>query len=402
MRSRLTSLTVLAVLGLAACSGTGQPGTTTSPAPTTAPASATPSVDPSPTPENTSCQDLVDRLSTEDRIGQLFMVGKMLTEPVDETYRQMLADSRAGHVLLLGDSRADREAVLEMTDALRAAAGEPGGLGLFVAVDQEGGSVQRLKGPGFEAMPSAQVQADRPIAELERSAAHWGGQLRAAGVNVNLAPVADVVPADREAANEPIGQLDRHYGTTPEEVTPRVEAVVRGYRDAEIATSIKHFPGLGHVVGNTDFSGNVADTTIGRNHPDLEVFRAGIEAGADMVMLATASYERLDSGVPAAFSPVVLDGLLRTDLGFQGVAISDDLGAAQQVAHIAPGDRAVRFLTAGGDIVINGDPTLQAEMTEAVRSLAAEDAEFADEIRVKATRVVALKARHGVVDCDPA
>lgn len=403
-RQPVLPVVALTVAGLAGCSGntaapsgpTPQPSASGTTATATTPVPTTGS--PSPAGEE-ACSALVDRLSPEDRIGQLFMVGKTSTESVDAAYRQMLAESRPGHIVLLGDSRAGTAAVKELTDSLRSAAPQPEGIGLFVAVDQEGGAVQRLKGPGFDTIPSARVQANRPVPELERSAEHWGGQLRAAGVDMDLAPVADLVPADRVADNAPIGQLERHYGETPEEVTPRVEAFVRGLDRAGLASSLKHFPGLGHVTGNTDFTGNVTDDSVGPDDPGLAVFRAGIGAGADTVMIATASYELIDPDVPAAFSSKVIDDLLRGDLGYTGVVISDDLGAAQQVANVAPGDRAVRFLSAGGDIVINGDPTLQAEMTLAVRVRAQSDPRFAEEIHAKTTRVLTMKAKRGAVSC---
>ncbi len=408
---RLIPVLAAAVLGFVGC--TTPVATTDAPTPTATPPAASPSVGEEtalPTPTSVEsppavgqevCSALVDRLTPEDRIGQLFMVGKTSTEPVGEDYRRMLTESRAGHVVLLGNSRDGTAGIKELTDNLRRAATETEGIGLFVAVDQEGGAVQRLKGPGFDNMPAARVQANRPLPELQRSAQHWARQLSAAGVDVNLAPVADIVPADHVADNAPIGQLERHYGETLDEVGPRVEAVVRGLDEAGLASSLKHFPGLGRVAGNTDFTGNVADNAIGRRDAGLAAFRVGIDAGADMVMIATASYERIDPGVPAAFSAVVIDRMLRGDMGFTGVVISDDLGAAQQVADIPPGERAVRFLAAGGDIVINGDAGLQSEMTQAVRDRAAADPEFNEEIKAKATRVLIMKANRGAVSCLP-
>lgn len=396
----------LATIALAACGspgpaspptpGTPPPAPGTAPTPGGEPLSGTPQ---SATPDPRSCTALVDGLSTEDRVGQLFMIGMNTGDPVTASYRQILTDSRAGHVVLLGNSSAGATAVKQLTDDLRAAAPQPAGVRLFVAVDQEGGMIQRLQGPGFDTIPAATVQAEQTPQELQRSAQHWAGQLRQAGVDVDLAPVADVVPQQRAASNAPIGQLRRHYGATPEQVTPLVQAFVRGMDEAGVATSLKHFPGLGHVAGNTDFTGNVEDDTVGRDDPGLAVFRDGIGAGADMVMVSTASYARIDPGVPATFSAVVIDDLLRGGLGFDGVVISDDLGAAQQVADIPAGERAVRFLAAGGDIVINGDPTLQAAMTRAVLDRAATDQEFADQIRVKAIRVVLMKAHRGAVSC---
>lgn len=344
---------------------------------------------------------LIDRLTPEERIGQLFMVGKTSTEPVTEEYRQMLATTHVGSVVLLGNSREGTARVKELTDSLRHSAAAPESIGLLIAVDQEGGQVQRLKGPGFDTMPSARVQANRPVPELERSAAHWGRQLVAAGVDANLAPVADVVPANRVANNAPVGQLERHYGETVAEVSPRVAAVVRGFDEAGITTSVKHFPGLGHVAGNTDFAAGVNDTSITRRDPGLAAFKAGTDAGADMVMIGTATYARIDPGVPAAFSSVVIERMVRQDMGFNGVVISDDLGVAQQVSDVAPGERAVRFLAAGGDLVINGDPRLQAEMTRAVTERAAADPAFAERLRVKVQRVVDMKARGGQVTCLP-
>ncbi|MDO5500909.1 MAG: glycoside hydrolase family 3 N-terminal domain-containing protein, partial [Propionibacteriaceae bacterium] len=160
MRSRrLLPLLAVAALGLAACGTPGsEPASTTAPpAEATAPTQATPgdTTATSATPGADSCATLVAGLPIEDQVGQLFMVGKATGEPVDATYRQVLAESRAGHIVLLGNSTAGSDAVKELTDDLRAAAAEPEGVKLFVAVDQEGGQIQRLQGPGFDTMPAA-------------------------------------------------------------------------------------------------------------------------------------------------------------------------------------------------------------------------------------------------------
>ncbi len=180
-------------------------------------------------------------------------------------------------------------------------------------------------------------------------------------MNVNLAPVLDTVPAGF-GSNPPIGDLDREFGHTPAAVTAHGLAVVRGMAAAGIDVTVKHFPGLGRVTGNTDTTSGVSDTVTTRADPYLAPFRAAVEAGVPFVMMSTANYERIDEGTPAAFSPKIIGGMLRGDLGFRGLVISDDLGAAAQVADLSPGGRAVQFVAAGGDIVLTVDPRTVSEM----------------------------------------
>lgn len=352
-------------------------------------------------PQEGSCALLIEEMGVEDQVGQLFMLGVDTTTGLTGQVETVLQQTRTGQVVLLGDTDAGVDGVRQLTDALRDSASGAEEVGLLVAVDQEGGQVQRLRGPGFDRIPAAVEQATWSADELAARASDWGEQLTEAGVDVDLAPVADVVPPDKVATNEPVGVLGRHYGTDVAEVSAGVEPFLAGMAEAGIGTSLKHFPGLGEVVGNTDFSADVADTTTTRDDPGLQAFADGIDAGASTVMVGTAVYEQIDPGVPAAFSSVVIEQMLRGDLGFEGVVISDDLGAAAQVQPVPPGDRALGFLEAGGDVVINGDPAIHTAMVEATLEQAEADEDFADEIATKATRVLDLKAALGLADCTP-
>ena len=164
---------------------------------------------------------------------------------------------------------------------------------------------------------------------------------------------------------------------------------------AGVATAVKHFPGLGRVRGNTDYARRVVDDDTTRDGADVATFATVIDAGVDMVMASSAYYQRMDPERRAAFSPVVLTDVLREDLGFTGVVISDDLAAAA-MADVDPAQRALRFLAAGGDLMIIGDPGLVAPMARAVRQRMTDDEQFAERVRQSATRVVALKARRGL------
>lgn len=300
-----------------------------------------------------SCETVAAAMARRQRVGELFMVAVEATASPAEGARAARA-AGVGSVVLLGTSRAGIASVAALTSGIRAAVP-----GVLVATDQEGGTVQRLQGEGFETIPSAARQASLSDADLRAAASRWGGQLAAAGVRYDLAPVADVVPAGKVGSNAPIGQLNRGYGSDPAAVGAKAAAFVSGMRAAGVATSLKHFPTLGEVTGNTDYT-PATDTVTTRTSPAVRAFVPGIVAGAQSVMVSSAVYTRIDPGVPAVFSRVVVTEMLRGDLGFTGVVISDDLGVAASVASVAPADRALRFFAAGGDLLINADPAKQA------------------------------------------
>lgn len=408
----------LLTLGLAACGGgtTGRPAaspaTTTTPA-TGTPAASTPATGPtgstsaSPTAAGTpslpavlpatSCRLRVDAMTPTERAGELVMVGHQVGSDPAATGR-LVAAQHLGSVILMGNTTGGVHGVRAMTDAIRAAAGPAGG-GLLVTVDQEGGQVKRLSGDGFSPMPAAAVQGTWSAATLTAAARSWGQEMRAAGIDVDLAPVADVVPADRVAVNEPIAKWGRGFGSDPSAVSAHVGAFVTGLRSGGTGTAVKHFPGLGQVVGNTDFATDVVDDRTTRHDPLLEPFAAGIGAGTDMVMVSSARYTRIDAANPALWSSTVISGMLRGDLGWQGVVASDDLGVAAQVRSVAPGERAVRFIEAGGDIAVTVDPSLAADMAAGIAAAAEQDPAFDRKVRASALRVLDLKAQRHLSGC---
>lgn len=347
-----------------------------------------------PTPTTASCTDAAASLTLRERAGQLVMLG--VTGDLDAAESAAITTGGAGSVILMGNTTGGVSATKARTQAIATLAGASG---MLIAVDQEGGTVQRLKGPGFDTMASAREQAKLPASELAAEAKRWGGQLAEAGVQLALAPVADVVPADRTSTNEPIGKLGRGYGSTPEAVAGHVVAFVTGMDAAGVATSPKHFPNLGRVVGNTDFVSTVVDDETTRDDPALEPYRQAIEAGVETVMVATAFYTKIDPDAPAAFSPAVV-GILRDDLGFDGVIVSDDLGVAKAVASVPASERAVRFVRAGGDLAISVDPAAGVAMIDGLAAAAEKDPDLAARVTESAARVLALKSARGLTTCD--
>jgi beta-N-acetylhexosaminidase len=345
---------------------------------------------------------MFDAMTEQERVGQLFMLGiDGDTLATDET--STIATLHFGSVFLVNRRTEGVDAVAQLIRAIQALAPESGDgrIGMFAAADQEGGLVQRLNGPGFSTIPAATEQGQLPAATLEQSATGWGRELKTAGLNVNLAPVMDVVPPGTDAANEPIGALNLEFGHDPATVGAHGAAFVRGMQAAGIATTLKHFPGLGRVVGNTDTTAGVVDAATSADDPYLAAFRAGIEAGAPLVMVSLATYPAIDPDHPAVFSTRIIDGLLRGSLGFGGVVVSDDLGATRSVAAMPPGERAVQFVSAGGDLVLVEGTGNASEMAAAVSTRAAADPGFETRVDAASLRILEAKAAYGLLTCRP-
>ena len=357
-------------------------------------ATASGSPDAVPTSHATGCAERAYlRLTAAERVGQLFLVGI----PVPGTGTPSTAVIKADHfgsVLFVGNTSGGAGQVRTLTDEMRKLA--PPGVGMFVAANQEGGQIQPLRGPGFDAIPPATVQGTMPPGTLRASAARWGRQLIRAGVNLNLAPVLDTVPSGTESTNAPIGALQREYGNTPAQVAGHGVAFIDGMRAAGVATTAKHFPGLGRVRGNTDFTADVVDTQTTTN--DLSAYQAAIDARVPFVMVALARYTKIDGRGLAAFSAAIVTGLLKDRMGFTGVIVSDDLGAAA-VAGLPPAERAEAFLDAGGDMLTEQSAGVAAQMAPAVLHKTATDKEFRARVANAVMKILAAKAEYGLLAC---
>ncbi|SDP32962.1 beta-N-acetylhexosaminidase [Microbacterium testaceum StLB037] len=373
-----TTLLLLAALTLTACAPAAAPAPTASPSP-------------SPTPTPTATPDPLAGMSLQDKVGQMFMVGTSV-EGANPTTLAAVRDDHVGGIFLHGRSDAGTQATADLigqfTSTVGAAAPQ-----LWVATDQEGGTVQVLKGPGFDRIPSAVEQAAQTDAALRSSAATWSTQLAQSGVNMNLAPVADIVTSPEFAAsNPPIGALAREYGYDETTVAAKVGAFAAGMRDGGVMPTLKHFPGLGHVDENTDTRTGVTDDTVTADGADVGVYASVLPQGDAIVMMSTAIYARIDPSAPAAFSPAVVD-VLRDRVGFDGVITVDDLSAARQVQPWSPADRATLAVDAGVDLLlVSADPSVYPDMHQAVLSRAESDPAFAAKVDAAARRIVEQKA----------
>ena len=262
---------------------------------------------------------------------------------------------------------------------------------ILTMLDEEGGDVANVKAKWAPPWPS--VMAKSGAAQVREYERVNGAGLRAAGVDLNLAPVADV---RTNPLDDVIG--DRSFGSSPSLVTPLVSAAVQGLHDGGVGATVKHWPGLGgaagdpHVAIPTDPESEATWTRV-----QLPGFRAGIAAGADAVMVTSVYVPALGAGkVPALFSASVI-GRLRTQLGFEGVIMSDSLSMNGIGAKWPLPQAAVMALQAGNDMLLlsNGDPSYEVSAIKAVKAAVVAGRIDRVKLHESAMRVNAMRDRWG-------
>ena len=392
---------------LAGCSlipGSSSAGSSSSakpkaPEPAASSAAPSPTAAASPAPSATETATATDGAlagwSLEEKVGQLMMVGVDAQAP-KQSSNEAVDTHHVGNIFIAGRTTAGSQATQKVISSFTSKVG-PGtthATPMLVATDQEGGEVQVLSGSGFSDIPSALDQSAQPRDQLVASARTWGRELADAGVNMNLAPVVDLVDISRPTSNEPIGRWGREYGHDAATVSSQAGAFAEGMQASKVIPTYKHFPGLGRVKDNTDTSAGVVDSTTTRSADTAVsvIFGAAIAAGAPVIMVSSATYSLIDPSAPAVFSSTIVTDMLRREMGFSGVVITDDVSAAVQVQDVSAGDRAVRAIRAGCDLVLaSADPTVAADMVKALIATARSDPAFAARVDESATRVLNLK-----------
>ncbi|WP_341359758.1 glycoside hydrolase family 3 N-terminal domain-containing protein [Georgenia sp. M64] len=370
---------------LAACAGPETARQVGAPAlrPTEAPTVSLPA--PTPTPA------APPRPQLEVMAGQMLMLGfpgAVLTP--DNPVLAELTERHLGSVVLFSAGGASNVASPEQVAALTASLQEAAASPLLVAVDQEGGRVARL-GPtrGFPPTLSARDLGRGDPAATRAASAEMARTLAAAGVTLNLAPVVDV---DTYPANPVIGSLGRSFSADPAAVAAHAAAFVQGHHDVGVLTTLKHFPGHGSSRGDTH--AGLVDVTATWDAVELEPYRVLVDAGlADAVMVAHVVNTAVDPRYPASLSAATINGLLRGELGYRGVVISDDLLMGAVAREWGFEEAVRRAVLAGTDIVLLASVTHGARAHAAI--LAMVEAGEVSEARIAASyqRVQALKAR---------
>lgn len=317
--------------------------------------------------------------------GQVIVAGFPAGDPPPEILNGLRADALAGVILF----KRNVTTPVELAGRVRAIAGASPNEPPLVAIDQEGGRVQRL-GPPVLQLPPMRVLGERDDLELTRTAARaLGRQLAALGINLDFAPVLDVAT---NPANEVIG--DRAFGADPERVLRHGRAFATGLADAGLLACGKHFPGHGDTVEDSHFELPSLPHDLARLEAvELAPFR-GAKDVLGSIMTAHIVFRALDPNRPATLSPIVIGGLLRERLGYEGLIVSDDLEMRAIADRWPAGEAATLAIAAGCDLLlICKDVALIAQARDALAERARADHRFAERLADAAGRVRAARRK---------
>lgn len=341
-------------------------------------------ITPEPPPDPVAAADaLIDGMTLQEQIAQLFIVSL----PPGGTPAE-----EAGGYILFQDDISTWEDTRALTDALRDASE----IGPFIAIDEEGGSVSRLYSaglPGYEKKPAArQIGETGDPAAAYDTAAGIGAALSALGINVNFAPVADILIHPDSTV---IGT--RAFGSEPALVSDMVSAFSRGLRDQGILAAAKHFPGHGAAAGDShDGSVQYSAELSALMAAELQPFIRAIGEGIPFILMGHITVSGADSsGLPATLSHYFVTEILREKLGFDGIVITDAMNMGAITARFAPGEAAVMAILAGVDVILmseNFDEAAAAVLT------ALEDGTIAPErIHGALRRILRTKIEAGII-----
>jgi beta-N-acetylhexosaminidase len=317
-------------------------------------------------------EDPVSELTLQEQVGKLLVL-RFAGTSAPAYVRNALRHGWAAGVILFRDNIGSPQQLKTLTRQLRKAAGKTTPI---ICTDQEGGSIRNVTWA-----PPGNAQAGQVPG---RDAAAAAKALKAAGLNVSLAPVADVPSVDGAALG------GRAFSRDPARAAKAVAAAVDGWRAGGMAATAKHFPGLGGATVNTDRG----SATIAGGAPtpaDLAPFKAAIAARVPLIMSSHARYPRLDSTYIASQSRTILDTLLRKQLGYEGVVMTDSIEAAAVRATGSTEQAAVRSVRAGNDIVLTtGDGSWLRSFRALLAEARASDS-FRERVKTSAARVLALQ-----------
>jgi beta-N-acetylhexosaminidase len=302
-----------------------------------------------------------------------------LTAPPSRRFLARVRNGEMGGVVLLGNGWLTRHTAATVSAELQQAActrGEP----LLIAVDQEGGTVRRLSWA-----PPTEAPADMSSPAVAQSqAAGAAAALRSVGIDVDFAPVVDTPGS---AGNF---LASRAFSDSRTWNAQMAHAFVGGLQRNGIAATAKHFPGLGLAGGNTDYGRIMIRAAARKLRQGLLPFQSAVRAGVKLVMISTAVYPKLDgSKRPAAFSTTIIGGLLRKQLGFKGVTVTDSLTtpAAERIPHTA-----TRAMLAGSDLLIFGTESASEHGYSTLLADEASSPRLQNRLTQAAARIRALKA----------
>lgn len=343
-----------------------------------------------------------DQMTLEEKVAQLFVVkleeldttqgGYYEFKKCTKAMKQKLAEIPVGGVILFSRNISNRKKTSHMIERLQVNSKTP----LFVTVDEEGGDVARVssnKKMKTTAFPSAESIGKNKdgtyVYEMGRTIAR---EIRQLGFNVDFAPVADVKTSD---LNAEIG--NRSFGSDPDKVSELVSAFVQGCQERGVCATLKHFPGQGASSGDTHVESVDIDSSISKLRDlDFVPFQAGIQAGAEFVMVSHISVSRVtETKEPASMSELIMKTILREELGFGGIVITDAFDMSSITDNYTPAEAAVNAFKAGADMIL-----MPNDLTQAYQAIltAVQDGSIPQaRLEESVIRILKTKFKHGIL-----
>lgn len=294
----------------------------------------------------------IAEMPLEDKVAGLFFITPEALTDTDvvvragDTTREKIRENPVGGLIYFSQNIKDAGQLSEMLQNTAGWSNYP----IFLAVDEEGGSVSRVSQAGLadDVGPMSEIGASGDAAMAKEAGASIGAYLSGFGFNLDFAPVADVVTE----GNTVIG--DRSFGTDVNLVSPMVAAMVEGLQGNGVSACLKHFPGLGDTTEDTHDGMAVSEKTLDEfTAQDFPVYQAGIAAGVKFIMVSHLSTPNVvGDNTPASLSSVIITDLLRGQLGYQGVVITDAMNMTAITDYYTPGEAAVKALQAGADMIL--------------------------------------------------
>lgn len=293
---------------------------------------------------NERADKIVAAMSDAEKVGQLVVIGVHGTS-INEDMKYMLGEYHFGGVVLFDRNMQSKEQVKQLLGDLQSYAKKNEKIGLFLAVDQEGGAVARMQ-DGLVKVPAAQDLGTQDISVAENYAKQASQELAELGFNLNFAPVVDLGLAYGRS-------FSQH---NPDRVVQYAGAVAKAYESNGLQFSFKHFPGIGKADVDLHEKENTINVTKDvLVSEDLKPYKELIPQFSQtsyMVMVSHAKYPAFDAKNPASLSPEIMNGLLRKELGFQGVIVTDDMEMGAVANHYTFEEMAVKTIQSGADIVL--------------------------------------------------
>ena len=366
-------------------------------APTGAPETDAPTETEAPTettsPEELAAQEILDGMTLDEKLCQLFVVtpdaltGLSPATAAGDATREALERTPVGGLVYFAQNIVSAEQVTQMLQTTQSYSKIP----LLLGVDEEGGRVPRLSGVGLTDVldPMATYGAAGDTAAVEAMGKKLGGQVKGAGFNVDFAPVADIVTNPN---NTEIG--DRSFSSDPAVASDMVAAMTRGLQEGGVLACLKHFPGHGSTEADSHLGTSVTDRTLDElREAELLPFRAGIEAGAPVVMVSHNIVECVNAELPGSLSPEMYS-LVRS-LGFDGVIMTDDLSMQAVGEYCGENRAAVQAFLAGADLLCSSD----YESAITALNAAVESGEITQErLDESVLRIINMKLEYGIIE----